>query len=415
MEALSTPVFIAGAGPAGAAAALKLNALGISCTLVDKAQFPRDKICGDALSGKVMVNLKRIDPALLEGFLSKSWKEGIWGIRFVGPKAQRIDIPFSIKYDPEKETPPGFVARRVDFDNYLVKQIKKAQHIQFIEDCQVLDTEKVKGGFVIQCSEDRTFNTPLFLDASGAQSAFSRKYAGLSKRDAHYAAGLRAYYKGVEGFHEHNFIELQFLDTIVPGYFWIFPLPNGHANVGIGLRSDYIKKKKVNLNKVLEDLIRSHPDLKDRFAHAQLLGKVSGFGLPLGSRPRPISGDHYMLLGDAGHLVDPLTGEGIGNGIFSGVFAAEQAQKCLAQRNFTRSFLKAYDERIHRVIGKEMKLSYRLQQVMAQTWLVNFLVNVVIQNKHFTELISRMYTDLELRSRLVKPGFWLRLIFLKKF
>jgi len=415
MDSLHTPVFIAGAGPSGAAAALKLNALGIPCTLVDKATFPRDKICGDALSGKVMVNLKRIDPQLLEGFHAQKWKEGIWGIRFVGPKEQQIDIPFSIEYDPDKEIPPGFVARRTDFDNYLVEQIKKAEHVQLIEDCKVIRTVKEEDGFVIQCSQGRTFTTPLLLDASGAQSAFSRKYAGLTKREAHYAAGLRAYYKGVEGFHEHHFIELQFLDTIVPGYFWIFPLPNGHANVGIGLRSDYIRKKKVNLNKVLEELVSSHPDLKERFAHAELLGKVSGFGLPLGSKPRPISGDHYMVLGDAGHLVDPLTGEGIGNGIFSGVFAAEQAQKCIEQNNYSAAFLKAYDERVHRVIGKEMKLSYRLQQLMAQKWLVNFLVGIVTRNNHFKELISRMYTDIELRSRLVKPGFWLRLIFLKKF
>lgn len=409
-----TPVFVAGAGPSGAAAALKLNALGIPCTIVDKATFPRDKICGDAISGKVMINLGRIAPELLSGFYQEQWKTGVWGIRFVAPNNQVIEVPFSTEYDAENEKAPGFVAKRIDFDNYLAQELKKGEHIDFFENCSMTKVEKTDGGFIVHCSNGHTYKTPLLLDATGAQSSFSRKYAGLTKRESHHAGALRAYYKGVQGFHDHNFIELHFLDPIIPGYFWVFPLPDGQANVGIGMRTDYIKKKKVNLNKVLEELIISHPGLKDRFAHATLTGKIQGFGLPLGSKPRPISGDHYMVLGDAGHLIDPLTGEGIGNGIYSGVFAAELAQKCLHEENYSAAFLRDYDKRIHRVIGKEMRLSYRLQQLMARAWLVNFLANLITKNKHFTELISRMYTDFELRSKLVKPGFWLRLMIFKK-
>lgn len=409
-----TPVFVAGAGPSGAAAALKLNGLGIPCTIVDKATFPRDKICGDAISGKVMINLGRIAPELLSGFYKEQWKTGVWGIRFVAPNNQVIEVPFSTEYDAENEKAPGFVAKRIDFDNYLAQQLKKGKHIDFFENCSMDKAEKIDDGFIVHCSNGNIYKTPLLLDATGAQSSFSRKYAGLTKRESHHAGALRAYYEGVRGFHDHNFIELHFLDPIIPGYFWVFPLPDGQANVGIGMRTDYIKKKKVNLNKVLEELIISHPSLKDRFAHATLTGKVQGFGLPLGSKPRPISGDHYMVLGDAGHLIDPLTGEGIGNGIYSGVFAAELAQKCIEQDNYSASLLRNYDKRVHRVIGKEMRLSYRLQQLMARAWLVNFLANLITKNKHFTELISRMYTDFELRSRLVKPGFWLRLMIFKK-
>ena len=61
---LISRVGIIGAGPAGAAAALQLNQLGIDCVVVDKAVFPRDKICGDGLSGKVITCLNRIDPEI---------------------------------------------------------------------------------------------------------------------------------------------------------------------------------------------------------------------------------------------------------------------------------------------------------------------------------------------------------------
>jgi geranylgeranyl reductase family protein len=410
----SIDVFIAGAGPAGAAAALKLNAMGVSCVIADKATFPRDKICGDALSGKVMINLGRIDPGLLDRFYAMPWKTGVWGIRFIAPNHQVIDIPFSQSYEANADIAPGFVARRMDFDLFLAEELRRAALVDFKEGCKVEGVKSVSDGFELMCG-DVHYKTKIYLDACGAQSVFARKFAGLSKRDAHHAGALRVYYKGVTGFHAHQFIELQFLDPIIPGYFWVFPLPDGYANVGIGMRTDYIKKRGVNLNKILDELVANHPDLKDRFRDAVRVDKVLGYGLPLGSRLRPISGDHYMLLGDAGHLIDPLTGEGIGNGIYSGVFAAEQAVICLQKNNFTAAMMADYDIRIRRVIGKEMQLSYRLQQLMSKRWLVNILANIVAGNAHFMEVISRMYTDFELRRRLVTPGFWLRLLILKKW
>jgi geranylgeranyl reductase family protein len=411
---IETPVFIMGAGPSGAFAALKLNALGIPCTIVDKETFPRDKICGDAISGKVMINLKRLDPDLLERFHATTWKTGVWGIRFVAPNSTVLEVPFTQSYRPEDEVAPGFVARRVDFDNFLAQELKLHPLIQFHEQCAVQEYARVEGGFMIHCSNGQSYKTPMLLDASGAHSNFARKYAGLDKREAHHAAALRAYYTGVTGFHDHNFIELQFLDPLIPGYFWVFPLPNGSANVGVGMRSDYLKKKGLNLKKVLQQLIETHPSLKDRFKNATLEGKVDGYGLPLGSNMRSISGDHYMLLGDAGHLIDPLTGEGIGHGVYSGVYAAEQAAKCIEKQDFSSKFLKDYDKRIKRVLGKEMQLSYNLQRLLSNPKLVNFLANFIDRNAHLTELISRMYTDFELRSKLVKPGFWVKLLLFKK-
>ena len=79
-------VTIIGAGPGGAAAALKLDRLGIPCVLLDKAVFPRDKVCGDALSGKVIYGLNRIDKQIaLDLFAETDIRVGCWGIKFVFP------------------------------------------------------------------------------------------------------------------------------------------------------------------------------------------------------------------------------------------------------------------------------------------------------------------------------------------
>ena len=165
------------------------------------------------------------------------------------------------------------------------------------------------------------------------------------------------------------------------------------ANVGVGMRSDYINKRKVNLHKALEQVIQTHPLVKDRFKHAKLTQKIVGYGLPLGSKERPISGDHFMLVGDAAHLIDPLTGEGIGNAFYSGFIAAEQAVQCLEQENFSAAFLKAYDQRVRRVLGSEMKLSYQIQRAFANAFVCNLTASIISGNQKFYQVIANMQAN----------------------
>lgn len=413
---LKTDICIVGAGPGGVATALKLSHLNIPCVLVDKAVFPRDKICGDAISGKAVTILRRIDPAIVERFEAAVTEQTeVWGIRFVSPKAKEIDVPFRPGFDPLNDPKQGFVSKRIDFDRMLIEEVKRRENIALYQGVSIDHYEKTPQGYRIS-DKKRTFEveTRILILANGANSNFSRHHAGLEKDEKHHAGAVRAYYRNVEGLHPHGFIELHFLKDIIPGYLWIFPLPGGYANVGLGMRSDYLSKRRFNLSKSLPQLIENSPHLRSRFKDAELTGKITGYGLPLGSKKRRISGDHFMLVGDAGHLIDPLSGEGIGNAIYSGFIAAEQAQKCLETDNFSAKFLEAYDERVARVLGKEMEISYRLQQMMARPWLVNLLANWVSRNRSLLDIISRMYTDLEVRKKSLNPFFWVRLLLGKK-
>ena len=409
---IKTDVCIVGAGPGGCATALKLSHLGVPCVLVDKAVFPRDKICGDAISGKTTTVLGRIDQGIIERFeADRQLQTDVWGIRFVSPNNKEIDVPYRPHYDTRKDKKQGFVSKRIEFDNFLVEEVKKRDNVDFYENTSIDIYEKTEGGYYV-ANKAKTFavDARLLIVANGAHSKFSRHHAGLEKDPAHHAGAVRAYYKNVDGMHADGFIELHFLKEINPGYFWIFPLPGGYANVGLGMRSDFISKRKYNLREGMKNLIESHPRIKERFKNAELVDKVTGFGLPLGSKKRPISGDHYMLIGDAGHLIDPLSGEGIGNAIYSGFIAAEQAEQCLAKNDFTAGFMHAYDVRVERVLGKEMQLSYALQKLMARPWLVNLTANWVSRNRSLLDVISLMYQDVEVRKKAVNPLFWLKVV-----
>lgn len=107
----------------------------------------------------------------------------------------------------------------------------------------------------------------------------------------------------------------------------------------------------------MQYIVNNDPNLKNRFVNAEIVGAVEGYPLPLGSKIRKLSGDHYMLL-VMPDLIDPLTGEGIRNGMYSGWIAAEQAIECIKHQKFDHSFLQSYDIRIKRVLGPELKLSY---------------------------------------------------------
>lgn len=402
-------VLIVGCGPAGAAAAWRLAKDGIASTVVEKASFPRDKVCGDALSGKAITLLRRFDPQALERLIATEEAEPIWGIRFVAPSGVPVEVPFQDPLPDDRRRANGFVSRRIHFDAFLADEIRRREEIDLQTGIEVTDIAREGDGWRLRSRDGAWEHTcRLLLLADGAQSRFARKEAGLSKRPAHHAGAVRAYMRGVTGFHPDGYIELHFLREYIPGYFWAFPLPGGASNIGLGMRTDKLKERGVNLRRELERVIAGHPLLASRFAGAELEEKIVGYPLPLGSKLRRASGDGFMILGDAGHMIDPLTGEGIGNGMYAGIIAAEQAAKSLAANDLSADGLSDYDVRIARVLGREMEVAYKIQTSLRFPWLVNGMARIVSSRPELIKTLSRMYTDLDLRAQVSNPLFWAR-------
>ena len=414
---IKTKVCIIGAGPAGAAAALKLNQLGIDCIVVDKAIFPRDKICGDGLSGKVITILNRIDPEIVKRLEKLDIKLNSWGVTFVAPNRKELDVGYRTDYEKDnathKEKPIGYVCKRMLFDNFLVEELKRCQHVQLMEGVKVNGYELEPDGYLVSGDNDFELKADLLIVANGAHSSFAKDIAGIKMEPDHYYAGIRAYYKNVTGMNSDNFIELHFIKSLLPGYFWIFPLPNGEANVGVGMLSNEISKRKINLKKELQKIVESDPIIKERFKNASLVDSVDGYGLPLGSKKRVLTGDRYMLVGDAASLIDPFTGEGIGNALYSGHSAAINAANAIKANDFSKATLAQYEVDIERIMGTELRLSYRLQKLIMYPMLFNLIVNISNRNKQVKELITCMFYEVDIRAKLTKPSFYFKLLFNK--
>ncbi|MCS6989824.1 MAG: geranylgeranyl reductase family protein [Chloroherpetonaceae bacterium] len=409
MPELNFDALIVGCGPAGASAAIALAQKGaFRIGVLDKAKFPRDKICGDALSGNVVSTLKALSPALYERFQAFPEKLGSYGIRFVAPNGKHLDVPFKSPRATVAE-PPGFISRRMDFDNFLASEVKSLPNVSLLEETLAESVQIGQESVAVKTNRG-TLTAALLIGADGANGVTTRTLATFKPEDAHFCAGLRAYYKGVSGMREQNFIELHFLRELLPGYFWIFPLPNGYANVGLGVLSRVVKKKRLDLKKLLARIIETHPDIAPRFKRATMVNGVKGYGLPLGSKRRALSGERFMLAGDAASLIDPFSGEGIGNAMKSGKLAAEVAAESLAQREFSREFLKRYDERVYQKLGSELWLSHTLQRLANFPALFNFVVNRARNSPTLSETISCMFDDLELRRELSKPSFYVKLL-----
>jgi geranylgeranyl reductase family protein len=405
-------ICILGAGPGGATAALHLANAGQPCLLLDRAAFPRDKVCGDALSGKVINELKRIDATLHERLAATPAQIPSWGIDFFAPNGRQLGIPFKPKFDKTADRPAGHIAKRIDFDNFLVEEVRKRPEIDFRENVDVARTERTATGWQLLDKAGRELATcRLLLVANGAQSEFARKVAGHALEPDHHCAGLRTYYSGVSGLSPDNFIELHFIKDFLPGYLWVFPLPNGQANVGVGMLSKTVAAKKINLRQRLDEILATHPTLAPRFARAERLGPVRGFGLPLGSKRRALSGANYLLLGDAGSLIDPFSGEGISHAMVSGRHAAIWAAQAVTTANCGAEFLKNYDRAVYNRLWQELRLSRVMQRLLNFPSLFNIVANRAVNNPTLAETLSAMFMDLDLRERLRQPSFYFKLLF----
>ena len=400
-------IIIVGGGPAGAAAVLYAEKAGLKSIILEKAKFPRDKICGDALSGKTIKILRDLD---LIDELEQLEGSHINRITFGSPNNNQFDINLQ-SGKKENHVHKGYVIPRLVFDNFLFQ--KASLVTDTLENFTVKDVIYQNGQMkgvngIDKKGNKNSIEAPLVFGCDGANSIIARKVGLYSMDMKNTAVAIRRYYEGVGSLTDQ--IELHYLKEVKPGYFWLFPAGDGMANIGVGISKESAKKEDRTLNQIMNEIISSDY-FRDRFRYARPIEKPKGWNLPMGSIHRKNHGNGYMLLGDAAGLVDPFTGEGIGNAMVAAKYAVDVAKEAKGESDFSEKKLKKYDYLVWNELGGELNVSTKLQKLAHSSFLLNFVINRASRNENVQEIIAGMLSNEIARDDLSNPMFYFKILF----
>ncbi|HLC48750.1 MAG TPA: geranylgeranyl reductase family protein [Candidatus Norongarragalinales archaeon] len=402
----SYDVIIVGGGPGGSTCAAYLGKMGHSILLLEKQKFPRDKTCGDAVSGKSRSILRDLG---ITDIVENVPHFKVFGVMFSSPDGTTVDIPIP----QDRGIDYGYCLPRYVYDNLLFQYAKKL--VASMEEFEVTDVikegDKVVGvrGLDKKAGTQKEFRAKIVVGADGATSIVARKLGLADPKPEHICGGIRAYYKGVKGLTKS--IELHFVDSLIPGYFWIFPEADGMANVGAGMLTSDMQKKHVNLKDEMMRILKENPKFKDRFEGAELVeGSIKGWNLPMGSIHRKAAGEGFVLLGDAASLIDPFSGEGVGNAMTSGKIAAATIHKALGANDFSEKMLSEYDKNLWNAIGHELHNSHKMQRYGRIRWLLNMMMHKAERSEWLRKELSTSLLDQHARQELSSPLFYLRVL-----
>jgi geranylgeranyl reductase family protein len=402
-------VVIAGAGPAGASAALYARRAGLSVLLLDRRKFPRDKICGDAVARKSLGYLR--DLGLWERLESVP-HERIGAAVLGAPGGAALDINLA-----GETARPHAVCRREIFDNILVEAARRELDVH--DGCAVRDLlrdgARVRGvRFRDGTGAIRTVTAGCVVGADGYNSVVARAL-GLYRHDStRWYVATRAYYRGLDC--PAHTVEVHFLPDTLPGFLWMFPAGDGLTNVGLGMLHRDVKRAGRSIRDVHESALQL-PRFRDRFARAEAVGGIHGSHLPTPDFSRVIHGDGFLLAGDAAGLVDPFSGEGIGNAMCSGkVAAGVLADAAAAGRDgFGASSLGRYPERLWKELdASEIRLHYRLRTLARRRALVDFVIGRAGRHRDTLDWLTGMtdeHRGTARKRQLLSPLSWLRMLF----
>lgn len=347
-----TDVCIIGSGPSGVATSLMLSKLKIKHCIVDKATFPRDKTCGDGLILYAYKSLKLLGEDLFLEFLKNP--------KFIHSKKITLLINNNSKIEFKESEDRDMVisyAKRFDFDHFLVNHLSSEYACQYFGN-GVKVIENQTDGVYIKLKNGQEILSKMVVGADGAKSIVSGKLA-QNKIDKKFSSTfVSAYFTGVQDLAIKNEAEVRMIYKKTLLFFYVFPLSDGQVNISLGGRSDQIKKNGINLVHEIENLIKTNKYIKHQFVNATIVNSWRGWSIPFHFGNYKISGERFLLVGDAAGLANAFYKEGIGTGMMSGIIAANNIEKCLRENNFSEQILKSYEKDIKKEFGRLLKASH---------------------------------------------------------
>lgn len=383
LRAHDADVIVVGAGPAGSSTAFFLAQRGADVLLLDRARFPRDKVCSEYLSPQA----SRILEAM--GALGKVEAAGaaqLAGMLVRAPSGESFRGHFAAAHGFRGFRDTGLALRRTILDSILLDQARGAG-ARVREDARVVDLVRdARGrarGVVVADLEGRrdTLAARLIVGADGLRSIVSRRL-GLARRLRWPSRiALVAHYSGVAGMDE---IGEMHVDR--PGYFGLAPVGNGLINVAIVVPVSRAKELAGARAEFFEEWIDDRPHLRERFVGARRMTPVRATG-PFASAVRRAWAPGAAVVGDAADFFDPFTGEGIYSAVRGGEMLSAFALESLAAPGAGEAPLAAYDRARRAEFGGKWRLERLVGTAVAFPRMMNRVVRVLSRRGDLADLL----------------------------
>ncbi len=388
-------VIVVGAGPAGSTAATYLARAGLDVLLLEKSTFPREKVCGDGLTPrgvKQLIDLG-VDTREEAGWLHNR------GLRVVGGNVRlELDWPDLATFPPY-----GVVRPRQDFDEMLAKIAQQAG-ARLYEQTNVTGALVENGrivGVTAKAGPDKqpvTYRAPIVVGCDGVSARLALS-VGIQKDDAKpMGVAVRRYYASPRTKDDYLESHLELWDrtndVLLPGYGWIFGMGDGTVNVGLGILSTSKAYGTTDYRALLRSWLDGTPE-EWGFREENATSRIGGAALPMGLNRKPHYRNGLLLVGDAGGMVNPFNGEGIGYAMESARIAAESVVQALARTGQARErALNGYPVRIEQALGSYYRLGNVFSRLIGHPTIMRTATKYGLPRKTLMKLVLKLLAGL---------------------
>jgi len=400
---LDAEVIVVGGGPAGAATAWALAREGVDVLVLDRAKFPRDKICAEYLSPQASRILS--DMSVLEE-IERTNPGHLAGMRIRAPNGHCADGQFAANHGFHGFRDKGLAVRRTILDEIVLRGARTAgarvEESMRVTDLARNGSARVSGVTALAADgQPRTLRARYVVGADGLRSVVGRRL-GLVKTSRIWPRriALVSHYRKVR-----RVTDMGEMHVDHDGYFGIVDVGDGQMNVAVVVPESRAREIGDDKSEFLERWIASRPHLAERFVGAERITPVRATG-PFATSSRRAWSPGAALVGDAADFFDPFTGEGIYSALRGGELLAPYLVEALRRdAKFESRILSGYDRARKREFGGKWKLERIVGMAIAYPYFMNNAAKVLSRRKDMADLLVGVAGDFIPPSVVLSPRF----------